>query len=282
MKNSESRYERYQYPYVITSEVAKNIDEYVIPECQSACKSFWRKGITTCMCSSNASDETYKYILIGGKLSEKNQEILEKLIKEFPEYYYYDAFRDSYGIRLKGTGEKTAEQLEKLTRPFEMQDITEGVMTPEMFLIEIVGLSKTKLNPGLNKYLQNEPKIEDFADASEYVKALNKFMNLMPPQLLVTLDKSKMEKSFEEYLSEYGFEDLYDSEDQLVFRDKFYMDAHTRYKEYLKSKKEKSASTEYVTSVADLARLSVQNNISMKDIANGNRVIGELNQWIEK
>ena len=67
----------YQYQSVRTDKVAENIEEYVIPECQAACKAFWDKNITTFMCSNYDEIDDTKYVLIGSKLSEENQEILQ-------------------------------------------------------------------------------------------------------------------------------------------------------------------------------------------------------------
>lgn len=278
----------YQYQYVRTDKVAENIDEYVIPECQPACKAFWDKNITTFMCSNYDELDDTKYVLIGGELSEENQEILERLLKENPEHYYYSSYRDAYGIKFKGSGEEVSRQLEELTKPFKIQDISEGKMTPESFLMDVVGLVKYVENPEFNKFQETHPfpQMENFDSLTDYIKALDEREKLEPPMRLTILDKENIEKSFEEYLQEYGYKDLYDEEEGIVFESEFYKNAHLRYLEYQKDKKENKKDTfenkKSKVSIGDLAKLSIQEEISMEDIQQGAETMEELDKCIEK
>ena len=278
----------YQYQSVRTDKVAENIEEYVIPECQAACKAFWDKNITTFMCSNYDEIDDTKYVLIGSKLSEENQEILERLLKENPEHYYHSSYRNAYGIKFRGSGEEVSRQLEELTKPFKMQDIFEGKMTPKSFLMDIVGLVKYVENPEFKKFQETHsaPKNYEFDDVMDYLNALDEYERLIPPMLIKILDEEKMKKSFEEYLQEYGYEDLYDAEEGVIYESEFYKNAHLRYLEYQKSKEEGkmdiSESEEYKISVGDIAKLSMQEKISMEDIQQGTEIMEELNKCIEK
>ena len=49
----------------------------------------------------------------------------------------------------------------------------------------------------------------------------------------IVFDENKMEKTFEEYLKEKNFEHLYLKEEDRIYLDQYYLDAH---KNYLKSK----------------------------------------------
>lgn len=269
---------KYEYTYVRTDKVAENINEYIIPECQQACKSFWAKNIMTFMCSNyNETDDT-KYVLIGSDLSDENQKILERLIEEDPEHYFYSKYRNAYGIRLHGNDSQIVSQyLTNLTEPFKMQDIDEGKMTPEEFLMDIVGLVKHQGNPEFDKFQQSNPrpKMEDFQSLSDYLDALDRYEELEPPMLIKILDEKSMTKSFEEYLEEYGYQDLYDPQDNIVFVSDFYKNAHLRYLKYkdeIKSRpRETGLSPERIEegeasiNVFDLKETSKDTNIPMQE-----------------
>ena len=79
---------KYEYTYVPTYMVAENMEEYIIPECQEACRSFWNKNIMTFMCSNYNELSDQKYVMIN-ELSDQNKEKFEELIQKDPEHYYF-------------------------------------------------------------------------------------------------------------------------------------------------------------------------------------------------
>lgn len=232
----------YEYSYVKTSIVARNINEYVIPECQEACKSFWDKNIMTFMCSNYSDSKESTYVLMNG-LSDENKEILERLLQEDPEHYYFSSYRNAYGIRADGTKKSIADDLKKLTEPFKMQDIQEGIMTPEDFLKNKVGLVIHIINPEYEKFEQEHPgpKMSDFSNLSEYLNAQEEYEKRQPRRILAILDTESMDKTFEEYLQEYGYSELYDAERNIIYEDEFYKEGHERYINYIKQNENRKA-----------------------------------------
>ena len=90
-KTTEKRDTKYEYCYVSMPEVEANIDEYIIPELQEACKSLWKRNVFTFMCS-NRNDGGSAYIILES-LSPENKEIFEQLKKDHPEYFIFDNYR---------------------------------------------------------------------------------------------------------------------------------------------------------------------------------------------
>ena len=82
---------RYNYTEVSMETVESDIDEYIIPELQEACKILWSKNIFTFMCS-NREDQNMAYILYL-TLSDENNKILESLKKKYPNNFTYSEFR---------------------------------------------------------------------------------------------------------------------------------------------------------------------------------------------
>ena len=82
---------KYQYSHVSMSMVSKNIEEYIIPELQEACKQLWAKNIFTFMVS-NRNDAGEAYIMVS-TLSDENQKIFEDLMKGGTKGYCKDGYR---------------------------------------------------------------------------------------------------------------------------------------------------------------------------------------------
>lgn len=230
---------KYEYTYVPTYMVAENIEEYIIPECQEACRSFWNKNIMTFMCSNYNELSDQKYVMIN-KLSDQNKEKFEALIQKDPEHYYFSKYRNAYGIRVDSKdAQKVSQQLNDLTKPFEMQDIYEGKMSEENFLMDIVGLVTYRENPELEEFSKTHtlPKMEEYDDALVFLDALEEYENAKPSIYIREVDKEKVTKSFKEYVEEYGYQDLYDSENNIVYKHSFYKNAHQRYLDYIAQNK---------------------------------------------
>ena len=223
---------QYNYFHVDLEIVASDIEEYIIPECQEACKILWNNNICTHMCS-NDLDGDEKWIQLG-KLSEENKRIIERLAEEDPEHYTKEG-----KIKLKSNSEEEASQeLQKLVSVLKMQDVLEkgeAYQTVETFLISRYGLGKTIPNPDYKGV--KEPEFEDYEDMDSYRRAYFEWLNQsVKPKEIEVLDESKMTKTLEEYIIEAGVEDLYDKERGVIYTSPFYRDMHQRYVEYMKSR----------------------------------------------
>lgn len=109
---------RYQYPYVELEQVMANPDEYIIPACQPACRALWNKNIETFMVSNN--DDKDLYVLLSN-VSPENMTILKELAQSDPRYYF-DGYRNTFGIAVKGMTEDSMRELVALTEVFRIQD----------------------------------------------------------------------------------------------------------------------------------------------------------------
>lgn len=109
---------RYQYPYVELEQVMANPDEYIIPACQPACRALWNKNIETFMVSNN--DDKDLYVLLAN-VSPENMTILKELAQHDPRYYF-DGYRNTFGIAVKGMTEDSMRELAALTEVFRVQD----------------------------------------------------------------------------------------------------------------------------------------------------------------
>lgn len=122
---------KYNYTYVPLEYVIKEPYEYIIPECIDACKAFWDKNIETFMVSNYDDDALYVLIM---NISKENEDIVKKLMKEDPRYFY-DAYREAYGIRVNGMSKGDSFELLTLVDVFKMQDTTR-YQSEEEFLNE--------------------------------------------------------------------------------------------------------------------------------------------------
>lgn len=229
MKEDKSK-NNFMYTAVPTHIVAENIDEYIIPECQEACRALWDKNLFTFMCS-NRDEGDRKYILLG-QLSKENEEIFKQLMESDPEHYFFSEYRETYGIGAYGSKVETAEILINLTEPFQMQDILEGYRSVNAFLRDECGICKLEVA----EEVPSEPDPENYEDIEQYLKELTRYAHdLDTSGVRIVFDETQMTKSAEEYLQEQGVMHLYDPERQIVYDDKFYRDAHLRYVEYMKT-----------------------------------------------
>jgi hypothetical protein len=190
---------KYQHGHADTSEVVKNIGEYIIPECQATVKKFWSLGIDTFMCSNQ--DDQDLYVLVDG-LSPENLQIMQNKASTGGNYFF-DSFRNTYGVRVEGNDQNSAAELEQLAAVFKMQDVSaDYYQTPAEFLKQ----AKT-VDGG---YL--------FDSAGTLIRQEN-------PALAGL--------SFTEALRREGAEALFIPEEQRVYRDQLYLDWHRRYLEFL-------------------------------------------------
>ena len=237
MKKDSSK-KNFEYTHVNVEEITKDIDEYIIPECQEACIELWARNIFTYMCSDR-KDKNMKYIELG-ILSPQNIEIFQKLMHKQPVNYYFDEKLGTYRIRARGDAETVAKTLVELTKPFEMQDVLEGQVSVERFLMQRFGLKKEVTNP---EYVPNLkiPDIEDFDDPKGFFEANKRFNYLSNlPKTIEEFDGTKMEKPLASYLEEAGVSDFYDTERKVIYESEFYKKAHLRYLDFLKRKDSKA------------------------------------------
>ncbi len=141
----------FNYPGVNIEEVVANPDEYIVPECLEACKSFWDKNIFTASCSNrdekkNKDGKVLKYIMVSS-LSDENLKIFNQLSKTNPKSYCalerYEKIY--YVIIIPSTDDKQDRDLDSkallnLASPFQMQDCLEGfVSLDDYYLKNITG-----------------------------------------------------------------------------------------------------------------------------------------------
>lgn len=188
---------QYQYSNVNLESVVKNIDEYIIPECQQACRLLWSKNIETFMVSNY--EDKFLYVLIAD-LSEDNQKIFDELSKG-DNRYFFDEYRHFYGIRVNGTDQNSVNELNFLTNIFEMQDVNSSqYKTAEEFLANF----KCKGGP---------------ASVDEYGNIIRDINPLLINASLV------------DALQATNSEDLYVREENRVYQSQLFLDWHNRYKQ---------------------------------------------------
>ena len=147
----------------------------------------------TFMCSNYNELSDQKYVMIN-ELSDQNKEKFEELIQKDPEHYYFSKYRNAYGIRVDSKdAQKVSQQLNDLTKPFEMQDIYEGKMSEENFLMDIVGLVTYRENPELEEFSKTHtlPKMEEYDDALVFQMH---WKNMKMQSLVFILEKQTKKK----------------------------------------------------------------------------------------
>ena len=270
IENENPEDTRYNYQYVPWHIVEENPDEYIIPECQNACKALWNNNIGTFMCSNlNELDDT-KYVDLNS-LSKKNIELIEQLIKDGVPGYSYDSYRNAYRIYANGEGEEVAKKLEDLAKVFEMQDVLEGFYAnSEEALIEQFGIRKRVPNPG---YVAGPPitsKIDrKYLEASSRYE--KNFSGINKSEYLYIYDPSKKEKSEDEYFEEKGF---IKDEDGIIWISDFYRKKHERYVQYMKGNG--------IEIKADDLRKAAGKGMSFLEVKNIRRILKSLTEKNEE
>jgi hypothetical protein len=185
------------------------------------------------MCS-NRCDGGDSFILLE-PLSDENQAIFNKLMKEHPENFIYDKVREKLRIQFYTENlseQKIAEMFDKAISYFKSQDVPKGFyLTKEQFLINC-GCYKEVPNP---KYVKNPGPFP----ASSNLKVQDKyFEKCNQPKMLKIFDETKVTKPFDAYLKENGIT-TYDPESQKIYRSEFCLKRHLDYvKKYGHSKNE--------------------------------------------
>lgn len=120
---------RYQYSYVELEDVMANPSEFIIPQCLPACRSLWDRNIETFMVSNN--DDKDLYVLMHN-LSGENKALMNKLLHA-DKRFFFDEYRKTYGIRVKGNDVKAMHELTALVEALQIQD-TLRFQTTKQFL----------------------------------------------------------------------------------------------------------------------------------------------------
>lgn len=216
----------YQYSVVDIKFVMDEIDEFIIPENQEACKLLWSKNIFTVMCNNYENDDSWITI---DTLSLENQKLFDELALLNPEL---GPTWGGIGFRIPikpGKGTDTFSEFKKLIDLFPMQDVQrDGYMEKETFLTDYCDCFKMVPNPVRKNILK--PDVSLYDDMTKYARDFMAYVDdvNLPSQIRV-FDESKMTKTFEEYLKESKFSGLYDESLERVYYNQMYYDAHLRY-----------------------------------------------------
>lgn len=210
MKKDNSKM-NFNYPGISIEEVTTDPDEYIVPECLDACKSFWDKNIFTVSCSNrnekkDASGKVLKYIMINN-LSDENLKIFNQLAKSNPLHYRsivrYE--RNYYVIVISSTDSEQDRDLDSeaflnLVLPFEMQDCLEG-----------------------------------FVDIKDYYLD-NLLLNYYPTdKSSISISDQELTAAVKKYLDASGKLNLLDLDRGVVYDSIFYKKAHQKYLDYLRN-----------------------------------------------
>lgn len=188
---------KYQYSHVDMETVIANPNEFIIPQCLPACKTLWEKNIETFMVSNN--DDKDLYVLFD-KLSDENIALFQQLTQS-DSRFFFDGYRKTYGIRVKGNDERAARELADLVEELRMQD-TLRFKTVDDFLEEF----KTK---------SGEMGVDEYG----YI-----YSKQNPELANVTL---------QEALKRSGKENLYVASEGRVYDSPLYLSWHERYQQAL-------------------------------------------------
>lgn len=214
---------KYQYSYVGMEEVMNNPEEYIIPELQQACKKLWDMNIFTFMVS-NREDGGNTYIILE-KLSEKNEKIFKKLMKESPNNYIFDDYRNSLAIKFfteNISEQKIARMFDMAIKHFAPQDVQKPFyLTEKEFLI----------NCGCNKKIPNPDFVEPGPMPSNgNIQEFNEWLKKTEiPETITIFDKSKVTKSIKEYLKEKNVLSCYDPATKRIYSSELFLKKHLDY-----------------------------------------------------
>lgn len=221
---------KYNHSNVYIVDVMNNIDEYIIPELQEACKLLWSKNIFTFMCS-NREDGGSAYIILGA-LSPENNEIFNQLMTKQPENFTIDEWRVNY-FRLqipdvtKMSEQEISSAFVKLASSLDLQDVQKVFyINSEDYLINC-GCYDEISNPDYVEVTESMPTTASLEVLDEWFAKIN------CPKTIKVFNKNKMTKSFREYVCENGDENRTDFELKRVYEHPYFLKKHL---EYVKAK----------------------------------------------
>lgn len=187
----------------------KNLDKlihsgpegYVNKLCVKACNDLWKKNIYV-IDSITFQNDLY---LIFDKLDKNNELILKNKCLENSTNFYNNLGKSNYcGIKVINFLNKKEEEVENefynLVLDFKLQDVQRGYFNEKTFLMNICNCEKVE---GINENGKSEPKI--------------------------VFDVQKMEKSFQEYLQESGYDKFYIPQEHRIYLNDYYYNSHQNY-----------------------------------------------------
>lgn len=191
----------------------EGIEKYIEAPCVNACKKLWDKNMFT---KASVIDNN-KISIVFDKLSKENENIFSKLVQEDNKHYCYSIKNEPrIQIDFNNNAKKNSVYLENLVEPFKLQDVTSGYMEKEEFLMKVCNCERVE-------------------GIKEHTKEWNAEFVFAP---------EKVEKTFNEYLKEYLYEDLFVPEEGRIYKDKFYLDAHKKYLNSIREKNEEKSKKE--------------------------------------
>ncbi len=179
---------------IFSLEASKAVD----PMCEAACQRLWDRNIFTKGIVKSADSIS----IILDKLSYKNQLEFELKAEENPNKYVCE--NGNYRITIYKVNKNENEIKDEFynsVQMFKMQDVESGFISKDKFLMEICDCEKVE---GVREYASNDGITIDF-------------------------DSNKMEKSFEDYLKEKNYENLYVPSENRIYLNKFYLDGHKKF-----------------------------------------------------
>lgn len=191
----------------------EGIENYIEAPCVNACKKLWDKNMFT---KASVIDNN-KISILFDKLSKENENIFSKLVQEDNKHYCYSIKNEPrIQIDFNNNAKENSVYLENLVEPFKLQDVTSGYMEKEEFLMKVCNCERVE---GIKEHTKEWD--------AEFVFA-----------------PEKVEKTFNEYLKEYLYEDLFVPEEGRIYKDKFYLDAHKKYLNSIREKNEEKSKKE--------------------------------------
>ncbi len=191
----------------------EGIEKYIEAPCVNACKKLWDKNMFT---KASVIDNN-KISIVFDKLSKENENIFSKLVQEDNKHYCYSIKNEPrIQIDFNNNAKENSVYLENLVEPFKLQDVTSGYMEKEEFLMKVCNCERVE-------------------GIKEHTKEWNAEFVFAP---------EKVEKTFNEYLKEYLYEDLFVPEEGRIYKDKFYLDAHKKYLNSIREKNEEKSKKE--------------------------------------
>lgn len=191
----------------------EGIEKYIEAPCVNACKKLWDKNMFT---KASVIDNN-KISIVFDKLSKENENIFSKLVQEDNKHYCYSIKNEPrIQIDFNNNAKENSVYLENLVEPFKLQDVTSGYMEKEEFLMKVCNCERVE-------------------GIKEHTKEWNAEFVFAP---------EKVEKTFNEYLKEYLYEDLFVPEEGRIYKDKFYLDAHKKYLNSIREKIEEKSKKE--------------------------------------
>lgn len=183
--------------------IKEGIEKHVNELCIDTCQDLWKKNIYT----KEIKVDENKIEIILDKLNTENVSVFGKRAEKNENKYIVNENND-YTIQIQRTNKSDGaikSELKNSIKYFFIQDVETGFLDKKKFLMNVCDCEKV-----------------------EGMKENSKDLNIK-----IVFDEDKMEKTFEEYLKEKNYEHLYLKEEDRVYLDEYYLDAH---KNYLKSK----------------------------------------------